>query len=174
MNQNERNFWLDSILFILFLSTMVTGSILWQLIPHQITALFLGFNRDFWRSFHISSGLAMVVGSLIHIIWHRDWQKAMRKRPMASLPSKLRANQVVDRFIGIAFLAASIFGALDWIIPKGENGIGITGHLHVAFGIAWLLGIVVHLALHKQWIASASMRYLRVKEVYRAHFSNIS
>jgi nitrate reductase gamma subunit len=80
MKQNERNFWLDSSLFIIFLSTIFTGFILWILIPHQTAAVILGLNRDFWRSVHICSGLAIAVGNVIHLIWHRDWLKALRKQ----------------------------------------------------------------------------------------------
>jgi hypothetical protein len=172
MKQNQRNFWLDISLFVTFLSTIITGVTLWLLIPHQAAAVFLGIDRHSWLTVHIYFGLASSAGSVLHVIWHRKWFKALRKRPVASLPPKLRANRVVDRFIWTIFLAASGFGALDWILPMGTNKLSIASRLHVAFGIALLLGITVHLALHKHWITSASMRYLRVKEGYGASSSN--
>jgi hypothetical protein len=173
VKQNERNFWLDCSLFIVFLSTMFTGLLLWLPNPHQTSTVILGFTRETCRSIHICSGLAIAVGNVIHLIWHRDWLKALRKRPMGCLPLNFRTNRVLDRFIWMIFLAASGFGALDWILSMGKSSMSISGRLHVAFGMVWLLGIVMHLALHKKWITYAIMRYLRVKDAYGAHLSNI-
>jgi hypothetical protein len=163
MKQTERNFRLDISLFITFLSTVLTGFILWLIIPHQSDAVFLGFNRPFWLTAHIFTGLAGLAGTVIHIIWHREWLKALRRRPLASLSSKLRANRVTDRLVWIFFLATTLFCILDWIIPAFENRVSIFGRLHVAFGIAWLIGITVHLALHRRWITSASRRCIHLK-----------
>lgn len=162
MKHTERNFWLDVILFVTFLSTVISGLLLWLVFAHQAAAVILGFSRYFWLAAHICSGLVSVAGSIVHIIWHRDWLKALRKRPISSLPSKLRANRVLDRFAWITFLATSTFGVLDWMVPAFENGVSISNRLHVAFGMAWLLGITLHLVLHNQWIAFAARRHLRV------------
>ncbi len=161
MKQTERNFWLDLILFVTFLSTVLSGLLLWLPIPHQAAAVILGFNHYFWLATHICSGLASVAGGIVHVIWHRKWLKALRRRPIASLLQKLRANRVMDRFVWFTFLATTVFGALDYFIPAGENIVYISTRLHVGFGMAWLLGITVHLALHNQWITSAARRHLR-------------
>ena len=163
MKQTERNFWLDISLFVTFLLAVFTGLLLWVLIPHQSAAVFLGFNRHSWLTAHICSGLASAAGIVIHIIWHRDWFKALRKRPIASLPPKLRANRVIDRLIWMIFLATGVFGALAWILSAGGNIVSISSRLHVAFGMAWLLGITIHLALHKKWITSTTRRFLWVR-----------
>lgn len=160
MKQTERNFWLDINLFITFLSTVFTGFTLWLLIPHQSDAVLLGFNRPFWLTAHIFSGLAGLTGTVIHIIWHREWLKALRRRPIFSLPSKLRANRVADRLVWIFFLATILFCVLDWIIPAFENRVSIFGRLHVVFGIAWLIGIIVHLVLHRKLISSITRLYI--------------
>ncbi len=164
MKHTERNFWLDIGLFVTFLSTVFTGVLLWLFMPRLTAAVFMGFTRQVWLTAHICWGLASAAGIVIHLAWHQDWFKALRKRPMASLPPKLRTNRTVDRFIWIAFLATGAFAALSWMIPAGENGVSLAGRLHVAFGMAALLGIAVHLALHRQWIISALKRRLPVKK----------
>lgn len=164
MKQTERNFWLDVSLFVISLATVCTGVLLWLLIPRQAAAIFLGFDRHVWLTAHICFGLASVAGNILHVVWHRLWLKALRGRRIASLPAKIRSNRVMDRFIWITFLASSTFGALDWMIPAGENGVSMFGRLHVTFGMAWLLGITVHLVLHSKWITSATKRHLRVRE----------
>jgi hypothetical protein len=168
MKHTERNFWLDGGLFITLLSITFTGFLVWLFIPYQTAALFLGLNRQFWLTAHICSGLACLAGIVIHIIWHRAWLKALRKRPIASLPSKLRAHRVTDRFVWVIFLTVAVFGVLDWIIPAFDHRVSVFGRLHVAFGIAWLIGITVHLALHRRWITSASRRHLQKMLVDKA------
>ena len=163
MKQTERNFWLDVSIFVTFLSTAFTGILLWLVISHQAAAAFLGFDRRFWLTVHICSGLASLAGSVLHVVWHRLWLKALRGRPIASLPPKLRSNRVMDRYVWITFLATNVFGALGWIFPAPENSVSILSRLHVATGIACLLGIAVHLALHTKWIISFIRSNLQVK-----------
>ena len=164
MKQTERNFWLDCGLFITFISIAFTGALLWLVLSHQTSAVFLGIHRSLWFSVHIGSGLAGIAGNVIHIIWHRGWLKALRNRPMASLSLKQRANRVTDKFVWGAFITAAMFGVLDWIIPVFGNRVSIFGRLHVAFAIAWLIGITVHLTLHRKWIISVSRRHLWIKK----------
>jgi hypothetical protein len=163
MKQTEHNFWLDVSLFVTCLVTVFTGLLLWLLIPRQADAVLLGFDRHFWLTAHICSGLASTVGSILHVIWHREWLKALRGRRIASLPAKIRSNRVTNRYIWITFIATNVFSALDWIIPARDNSVSIWCRLHVAFAIACLLGIAVHLALHSKWITSTVKRNLRFK-----------
>jgi hypothetical protein len=163
MKQTERNFWLDVSLFVTCLATVSTGFLLWLLIPHQSAAVFLGFDRHFWLTAHIISGLTSVAGIVLHVVWHRLWLKALRGRRIASLPAKIRSNRVMNRYVWITFIATFVFGAFDWMIPAPENSVSILGRLHVAFGMACLLGVAVHLALHSKWITSTVKRNLQVK-----------
>lgn len=163
MKQTKRNFWLDISLFMTYLATVYTGFLLWLLIPHQATDAFLGFDRHFWLTAHICSGLTSVAGVVLHVFWHRKWLKALRGRRIASLPTKIRANRVMNRIVWITFIATNVFGVLGWILPAPENSVSNLSRLHVAFGMACLLGITVHLALHSKWITSTVKRNLQVK-----------
>lgn len=158
MNKIERNFWLDVSIFVTFISAAFTGILLWLVIPHQASAAFLRFDRHFWLTAHIISGLTSVAGSVLHVIWHREWLKALRGRRIASLPAKIRSNRVTDRYVWITFIATNVFGALDWTFPARENSVSILSRLHVAFGMACLLGITAHLAMHSKWITSTVKR----------------
>jgi hypothetical protein len=162
MNQTKRNFWLDISIFVAFLLTAFTGISLWLLIPSVDS--FLGFSRHFWLMTHICSGLASVAGSIVHIIWHREWLKALRRRRIASLPSKLRFTRITDRFVWITFLAAAVFGLIDWIFFTPENSVTIFAQLHAAVGIAYMLGIIVHLALHTKWITSSIKNNFQIQK----------
>jgi hypothetical protein len=163
MKQDERNFWLDFSLFIGLLSAAFTGLLLRLQVSHTTVAILPGPSQHLVLTAHICSGFAFLVGSVTHVIWHRAWLKALRKRSIASLPERLRANRVTDRFIWITFLATFVFGALSWMIPAPASTASILSQLHGAFGMAMLFGNIAHLALHSKWIASAVGRQLQVR-----------
>jgi len=164
MKTTERNFWLDVTIFVAFLITTITGFILWLVIPHKIDIVFLGFSRSVWVATHIFSGILGLAGIVIHIIWHWDWLKALRRRPLSRMPEKLRANRVVDRIMWIAFIATNGFGAIAWALHFGDGIYIVRGpdRLHVVFGVAWTILMIVHLALHWKWIASTTRRTIQV------------
>ena len=163
MKHIERNFWLDIGLLATFLSAACTGLPLWLHSSQQAAVALLGLDRQTWLTAHICSAVASVAGCVVHIIWHRMWLKALRKRSIASLPARLRSNRVTDRFIWIAFLATFVFGAINWMIPARANSLSIAGSLHVGSGVILLLGITLHLALHSKWISSATRQHLQVQ-----------
>ena len=95
MKSTKRNFWLDLGLFVTFVLTIFSGYVLWLVIPLNSAASFIGFNRQLWQTVHIGTSLVSIAGSAIHVAWHRTWLKALRNRPPASLPRKIKANREV-------------------------------------------------------------------------------
>jgi hypothetical protein len=162
MSKNERNFWLDWMMFIVFSITVVSGFLLWLVIPRSDNLAFAGIDRAVWLAFHAGSGLSGLLGVAIHIAWHWYWLKALRGRPLKTLKRPVRANRVVDRIAWIAFIATNIFGMLAWLLSAGlpAEAIKIFDRLHVAASIFWLVFLVAHLVLHQQWVDSAIRRYL--------------
>ena len=92
------------------------------------------------------------------------WLKALRGRPLAGMPKKLRANRVVNRIMWFAYLATNISGAIAWALHFGDNIyiVRVPHRLHVVFGVAWTVFAMAHLAFHWKWIASTSRRYIHV------------
>jgi len=160
MKQTERNFWLDVILFVAFLFTFITGFATWLLMKPQISPSFSGFNREFLLIVHICSSLASMLCTVIHVVWHKEWLSTLRGRSIISLPRKLRANRILDRIIWISFLGASGFSLPGLIFPVAGYRVSILSRLHVAFGIIFLVGIIVHLIFHRKWIGSTIKRNL--------------
>ena len=164
MNRTEHNFWLDVTIFVAFLITTITGFILWLVIPHKLDIVFLGFSRSVWIAAHICFGVVGLAGIVIHIVRHWGWLKALRGRPLSGMPEKLRANRVVDRIMWFTFIATNVFGALAWAFHLGDDVyiVNVPDRLHVVFGVACTILMIVHLALHRKWIASTTQRYMRV------------
>jgi hypothetical protein len=112
MNTTKRNFWLDVTIFVAFLITAITGFCLWLIIPHKLDSIFLGFSRSVWVAGHICFGVVDLGGTVIHIVRHWGWLKALRGRPLSGMSEKLRANRVVDRIMWFTFIATNSFGAI--------------------------------------------------------------
>jgi len=162
MGKTERNFWLDWMMFLVFSITVVSGFLLWLVMPHSDNSAFAGIDRSMWLVFHVGSGFLGLLGVIIHIVWHWRWLKALRGRSLRTLKRLVRANRVADRLTWISFIATNISGLLVWLLSAGlpSEAVKIFDRFHVVAGIAWLVFLAAHLGLHKQWIASATRRYL--------------
>jgi len=95
MNKNERNFWLDWMMFIVFSITVVSGFLLWLVIPNSNTSAFAGIDRAVWLAFHVGSGFLGLLGVIIHIVWHWYWLKALRGRSLMDKSIKHRTNSSI-------------------------------------------------------------------------------
>ena len=164
MSKTERNFWLDVILFVALLITTVTGLFLWLVIPHTVGLEYLGLARKVWVAIHVSSGFVILAGTVMHIVWHWQWLRALRGRPLREMPEKVRANRVVDRLIWIVFITTIVFGVIAWLLHFGDDTdvVSVADRLHVVTAVMWLVILIVHLALHWKWIVSATQRYVQI------------
>jgi hypothetical protein len=161
MNKNERNFWLDWTMFIVFMITIVSGFLLWLAIPNGKPLVTTGIDRNIWLMIHIVSGFLGLLGVVIHIIWHWDWLKALRGRSPGTLTRPVRANRVIDRLIWFTFISCNVFGILAWLLSASlpAGAIRIFSRLHFASSMAWLVFMVAHLVLHQKWIVAVTRRY---------------
>jgi hypothetical protein len=133
MSKNERNFWLDGIMFLAFLITIVSGLCLWLVNPNSNPSVIAGIDRAVWQGLHVGSGLFGLLGVITHIVWHWHWLKALRGRSLKTLKRPVLANRVVDRLTWFAFISSNFFGILVWVLsaslPTGM--IKIFEHFHV-------------------------------------------
>jgi hypothetical protein len=162
MSKNERNFWLDWVLFFDFSITIVSGFLLWLVIPNSQHSVFAGIDRAVWLAFHVGSGFLGLLGVVIHIVWHWGWLKALRGRSLKTLKRPVRANRLINRLTWFSYIASNVFGMLAWLLSASmpSEAIRIFNRLHTATSIAWLVFLATHLVLHQKWIVSGIQRYL--------------
>ncbi|MBA4383807.1 MAG: hypothetical protein C0410_03660 [Anaerolinea sp.] len=153
MNQTEKNFWIDVIIFTTLLITTLSGLLLWLGNPEK-GIISLGSSFSLWQTMHLYAAIINLTGIILHIVSHWKWLKAMRGRPMPEMPKKLRANRIVNRVMWISFIATTLFGMLTMVFSLAGNifFVQASSRLHVGFGFAWLTLAIVHLVFHRKWI----------------------
>jgi hypothetical protein len=93
---------------------------------------------------------------------HWGWLKALRGRSLGGMKEKLRTNRVVDRIMWFTFIATNVFGVIARTHHFGDHIyiVRVPDRLHVVFGVACAMLMIVHLALHWKWIASTTKRFV--------------
>lgn len=85
--------------------------------------------------------------------------------------SRTKTNFWLDTVIFAAFFITAITGLLLWLVIPGGSGagetffLGLTRHTWVEWhswvGLSVLLGVVIHLAWHWQWLGCVAQRFLK-------------
>lgn len=181
MNKTRINFWLDTLIFIAFLVTLVTGLTLWlgpQGNHNHQAAILLGFSRRSWLNLHAWAGLGMIMGVLIHLALHLSWVTCIARRFFEKkLAQSARLNFLLDHLQFAAFLMVSLSGLVNWLVlPGGGYRGGRNPLYHTTFlslnrpdwtdvhlwsALLFIIIVIIHLALHWQWIMCVVRRYTR-------------
>lgn len=74
MDSSKKNFWIDIVLFVLMIVTLVTGIMLKLRIRE-----FMGFTGASLKSYHGWIGIGFVLIIFLHLFLHKGWIKFMFK-----------------------------------------------------------------------------------------------
>ena len=134
-----RNYWLDVALLLAFLAVFVTGEL-----------------RDRW---HQGLAVALGAGLAVHVGWH--WP-ALKRLPVTLLGHgrpRSRANAAVDLLLMVILLLTLASGLVTspWVTASPDHSWVFRHHVLPKL---MLVGVIVHLALHRAWIAWATGRIL--------------
>jgi hypothetical protein len=177
-SKTKFNFWLDVVLFVAFLVTVITGLLVWLVIPSGPagrTFILLGMARHIWIDIHSWFGVGMLAGVALHLILHYKWIGCVAERFFEKLARQARVNFSLDSVLFVVFFLTSLSGLIVWLaLPSGgyRGGrnpffnatlLGLTRYawsdLHLWTGLAMLAVVTVHLALHLKWIVCVVRRY---------------
>lgn len=178
MNKTKTNFWLDAIILAAFLTTAVTGLFLWVIVPGgpgSRETLFMGLPRHTWVEWHNWLGLGLLLGVIIHLTLHWQWLGCVAQRFFKQAAKQVRLNFSLDTLLFMAFFLTSLSGLVLWLaLPGGGHRggrnlffradfLGLTRHdwsdLHLWAGLAMIVILTVHLALHWRWLVCVARRY---------------
>ena len=179
IGKTKFNFWFDGLILTAFVLTAATGLMLWLLIPGggrgSGNQIFWDMTRRTWIDIHNWVGLAMLVGVVLHLVLHWKWVSCVAARYFKKLARQARLNFSLDNLLFVAFFLAGLSGLVAWlIVPSGgyQGGrnpyygatlLGLTHQnwtdLHLWAGLAMILIVAIHLALHWRWIACVTRRY---------------
>jgi hypothetical protein len=95
MNKAKLNYWLDAVIGAAFLISAATG-LAFLLMgsggyqggqnPNFRTAL-MGLSRNTWSDLHTLASIVMIVGVLVHLVFHWTWVVCMTRK-MLPAPSR--------------------------------------------------------------------------------------
>ena len=181
VGKSRVNFWLDTTIFSTFFVTAVTGLLLWLVIPGgpgSGNTILFGLTRHTWLDIHQWVGLILLAGVATHLAFHWKWVVCVSARYFGSLARQARLNFSLNILLFVAFVLVSLSGLLVWLVLPGggyrggrnpffnATWLGLTRHdwneLHLWAGLAMIVIIAVHLALHWRWLICAARRYARV------------
>ncbi len=105
-------------------------------------------------------GMLFGAGLLIHIMFHCKWTMATIKS-FASLPARVRVNFLLNMLLMFLFTVTIISGLFNSPLPVDRataHGVFMWHAIHAISSRLALLTVVVHLILHRKWIANALKR----------------
>ncbi|MBN1991061.1 MAG: DUF4405 domain-containing protein [Anaerolineae bacterium] len=178
LGKTKFNFWLDVIILATFLVTAVTGLLLWLVIPGgqgNGWTIFFGLTRRDWVELHNWFGVGMLLGVTLHLIFHWRWITCVMQRFFGKLARPARINFSLDSALFVLFFVASLSGLVAWLVLPGGGYRGgrnpyynatlfsLTRHewndLHLWVSLVMMGLVIVHLALHWDWIVCTVRRY---------------
>lgn len=99
MNVAKRNYLVDTVIGIAFLVTAVSALVFlvpvsWIDFSSSTTPTVLGVDFGVWQTLHKYSGIAMLIGVILHQVLHWKWIITMTKKmlPQISLPTRKTAE----------------------------------------------------------------------------------
>jgi hypothetical protein len=158
MNKHKINFWLDIALVALFTLTII--SLFGGGRPNELPST----TSQSLNLLHCLSGTLMVAGSVVHLILHWDWIKAVILRGPKNLAKRVRANRVIDLWLFGFFVVCGLTGVVSWAFPTLREWAA----MHRLTGTAMLIVMGFHLVYHWKWIVVNTKRYLGLAAGERA------
>ncbi len=152
MNRTKLIFWTDTAIFSTFLITAGIG------LPF---AFFSGPHSTSWKAVHLSSGILVFAGVVFHLALHRKWIGATAKRLVKKANWLTWMNFGVDFLLGWVFTLVCVSGLNMALSNAGyptlfQIKLTLWEMMHRGTGTAMTIYVILHLALHYQWIRRAA------------------
>ena len=118
MTKKSLNFWIDVVIFIVFVLVVFTGIVLREFPIDLFGSTVLGVPRKELADLHWVLALSMIVFIFAHVVFHWGWAKASFEKRLGISPKKLAITAVV--LVVISMIAAPLYLTRD--LPDGKAG----------------------------------------------------
>ena len=131
------------------------------------------FDRHTWDDLHTWLGIVMIVAAAVHLAIHWTWVKMMTKRVIDVVRTRgvkmspgAKINIAIDATVAISFVIAAISGLYFFFFPEGSRVTVLFDSttwdlLHTWSGVAMMVAVLVHLAIHWRWITNVTSRFFQ-------------
>ena len=183
--ETRKRYLINLVMFILFIG-VAASSLYFLYVPGGYQGgrnprfnMRILFTRETWDAIHLWTSLMLSSILLLHFFLHTEWIKQVFIKYVRSWKKSVReknalriVNVVDDGLSAIFFVICLLSGLVLFFIPGGRGSdairfLTITREslkvMHTWTGIGMLAGIVVHLAIHWNWIKKVSLRVM-IKE----------
>jgi hypothetical protein len=126
MSRNALNFWLDLLLFVVMLGLIVTGVILYGVLPPGTghTLVLFGLGRHDYGSLHGYLAFVAIALAIVHLLLHWSWVVCVVGRALGRTRlSRLSSGSWGFLFLLAiaAFLGGGIFWASTQVAPRATS-----------------------------------------------------
>jgi hypothetical protein len=186
--QTRLNWAIDFVVFISGLAAALTG-IYFLFMPaggyqggrNPLYGVTFLFSRQTWDVLHTWGGVAMILAVTVHFVYHWEWVKSAVRRVVKTLTDRASrmsggaaVNLLVDAVVALSFLLTALSGVYFLFVPAGGYRGGLNPAWEAAFifsrstwdaihtwaGVALILAVAIHFAIHWGWITKVTRRVL--------------
>jgi uncharacterized protein YjeT (DUF2065 family) len=133
------------------------------------------FQRATWDDLHTWGGIIMIAAVVLHLALHWKWVTCTLKRVSNKLTAGTGSinrhawlNIGIDAAIALSFLITVLSGVYFLFAPGGRGAIdplllftrGTWDALHTWGGVALVISVVIHFAIHWRWVVKVTRNVL--------------
>jgi hypothetical protein len=137
MSKNTTLFWVDMVLFMVLMATILTGRT--SIFTHSFIHAFLG--------------ISLCVSALLHLSLHWNWIKNACQR-YDHLPERARSNVWLDIGLFCTYILSGSIGLSAQAVQLPSHHHIFLGFIHGFLAVLVLVLQVMHISRHWKWITT--------------------
>jgi magnesium-transporting ATPase (P-type) len=119
MKKKSLNFWIDILIFILFIAVVFTGILLREFPVDLHEYTILGVPRKEFADLHWVLSLSMIIFVFVHLVLHWSWAKMSFRKHLRLGPRALAVTSIV--LVVISIIVAPVYLTKDLPKRKGDK-----------------------------------------------------
>jgi cytochrome b len=143
MSKSTSLFWIDTVLFVVLLATILTAST--EIFTHSFIHAFLG--------------ISLCAGALLHLSLHWSWIKNACQR-YDRLPEPARSNAWLDMGLFCTYILCGSIGLSARTVLFPFHRHIFLAIIHVCLAVLVLVLQAIHISRHWKWITTMARKII--------------